>query len=303
MSVATDAAAGRRLLTVAVRRIMAVAVIAAWTGVGNAGVDVYALWDYGRPDLSEARFRAALATAYGDDALILRTQIARTYSLRRRFDDAYAELDAIAAAVGRAGDAAKVHALLERGRTHRSAGRPADARPLFEAAVETAERAGLERLAADALHMIALVEPTVDGQIAWHRRTIAYARGASDPAARGWQAPALNNLGNTLRDAGRLAEALAAFREAEAAYAARTPNAPDSEPVLIARWQVASTLRRLGRLDEALAIQQALEAAFAARGTPDPYVFEELALLHEARGDAAQAASYRQRQREATAGR
>ena len=41
-------------------------------------IDINALWDFSKPALSEERFRAALATAQGDDALILKTQIART---------------------------------------------------------------------------------------------------------------------------------------------------------------------------------------------------------------------------------
>lgn len=273
-----------------------IAALAGWLTTGDAmtaTIDVYALWDYGQPAASEQRFRAALATATGDDALILRTQIARTYSLRQRFDDAQAELDAIAPQVAAAGDEVKVHALLERGRTLRSAGRPADARPLFVQAVELAERAGLERLAGDAMHMVALVETTVDGRVAWHRRTIAFARAARDPQARGWEAPALNNLGVALREAGRLDESLAAFRDAEQAYARRQP---DGEPVLVARWQVANVLRLQGHVDEALAMQLALEAAFAARGAPDPYVFDELARLYEAKGEAARAAAYRERQ-------
>ena len=272
------------------------ALLAAWglcAGVAMAGVDLDALWDYGDPAASESRLRGALAAARGDDVLVLRAQIARSYSLRRRFAEAHAELDSIAPQLAAAGAEAQVHALLERGRTLRSAGDALAARPLFLHAIELAERGGLERLAADAMHMVALVEPGVEGQIDWHRRTIAYARAARDPKARGWEAPALNNLGVTLREAGRLDESLAAFRDAEQAYARRQA---DGQALLVARWQVANVLRLQGRVDEALAMQLALEAAFAARGAPDPYVFDELARLYGARGDAARAAAYRQRQ-------
>ena len=47
--------------------------------------DLSMLWDFNQPDVSEQRFRAALASAAGDDALILQTQIARTYGLRGDF--------------------------------------------------------------------------------------------------------------------------------------------------------------------------------------------------------------------------
>jgi hypothetical protein len=43
------------------------------------------LWDYSKPAVSEQRFRAALAGASADDALILQTQIARTFGLRKDF--------------------------------------------------------------------------------------------------------------------------------------------------------------------------------------------------------------------------
>ena len=39
-------------------------------------IDLTPLWDFARPDVSEQRFRAALANATGDDALILRPPIA-----------------------------------------------------------------------------------------------------------------------------------------------------------------------------------------------------------------------------------
>ena len=48
-------------------------------------IDIDPLWDFSKPDVSEQRFRAALASATGDDALILQTQIARTYGLRKDF--------------------------------------------------------------------------------------------------------------------------------------------------------------------------------------------------------------------------
>lgn len=253
--------------------------------VAHAAVDVDALWNYADPAASEARFRAALADAKGDDALVLRTQIARTLGLRKRFDDAHRELDAIEPQLARAGAEPRVRALLERGRTLRSSGRAADSVPLFERAFTEADAARLERLAADALHMVALALPGLDERIAWNRRTVDYARRAADPKARGWEAAALNNIGDDLRKAGRLDDSLAAFRDALAAYE-RQGRADD---IRIARWQVANVLRLQGKTDEALAMQLALERDAAVGGEPDPYVYDELALLHAARRDSAAA--------------
>jgi len=262
-------------------------------------IDVDALWNYGDPAASEARFREALVSARGDDALILRTQIARTLGLRKRFEDAERELEAVQAQMAQAGPEVGVRLALERGRWLRSSGRPAGSVAWFERAFEQADAARLERLAADALHMVALAVPTLDERMAWNRRTIDYARKASDPKARGWEAPALNNVGSDLREAGRLDESLAAFREALAAYE-RTGRA---DGIRFARWQVANVLRLLGRRDEALAQQLALERDAAAANAPDPYVYDELALLHAAVGQADAAERARARARELRRGR
>jgi tetratricopeptide (TPR) repeat protein len=184
-----------------------------------------------------------------------------------------------------------VRVALERGRTLRSSGRLAESAPLFARAFALADRAGLERLAADALHMSALAAPSLEERLAWNRRTIDYARRATDPRARGWDAAALNNMGSDLRDAGRLAESLGAFREALVAYE-RKGRADD---VRFARWQVANVLRLTGRIDDALSMQTELERDAAAAGEPDAEVYDELALLHEARGDATAASRARAR--------
>ncbi len=258
-------------------------------GTARAAVDVDALWNFNDAAASEARFREALATAQGDDALILRTQIARTLGLRKRFDAAHRELDAIEPALAAAGVEPRVRAWLERGRTLRSSGKPAEGKPLFVRAFATADEAKLERLAADALHMIALVEPQLDERIAWNRRTADYARRAADPRAQGWQAAALNNIGSDLRDAKRLGESLAAFRDALAAHE-RDGRAAN---IRVARWQIANVLRLQGQRDEALALQLVLERDAAATNEPDPYVYDELALLHAAAGDASRATAAR----------
>jgi len=267
-----------------VKRLAAVLLLAG-SAFAQAAVDVDALWNYEDPAASETRFRAALERAQGDDALVLRTQIARTLGLRKRFDEAQRELDAVEALAATAGAEVRVRVALERGRTLRSSGKAAESVPLFERAFAQADAAKLERLAADALHMVALALPALDDRIARNRRAVDYARRATDPKARGWEASALNNIGSDLRDAKRFDESLAAFREALAAYE-RIGRADD---IRVARWQIANVLRLQGKIDEALAMQLALERDAAAANDPDPYVYDELAALHEARGDRAAA--------------
>ena len=83
-----------------------------------------------------------------------------------------------------------------------------------------------------------------------------------------------------LHEAGRDEDALADFR---AALALREAMG-DPGATRVAWWMVAWVLRRLDRLDEALAIQLRLERECAEAGEPDPYVIEELELLHKALG-------------------
>jgi hypothetical protein len=78
--------------------------LALWAGMTMA-MEIESFWEYSDPAGSEARFRAALATAHGDDRLEILTQIARTHSLRKRFEEAHRQLDEIEpqlAAQGRA---------------------------------------------------------------------------------------------------------------------------------------------------------------------------------------------------------
>jgi hypothetical protein len=85
-------------------------------------MDIEAFWEYSDPAGSAERFRAALASAAGDERLELLTQIARTYSLRKHFDEAHRLLDEVERELPGAGARAHVRYRLERGRTFNSAG-------------------------------------------------------------------------------------------------------------------------------------------------------------------------------------
>lgn len=249
--------------------------LAAWSICGsmaNAAADIPGLWDFDQPAQSETRFRAALERAQGDERLELLTQIARTQSLRKQFDEAHRLLDEIEPRLHAAGPAPRVRYLLERGRTFRSAGAPEKARPLFVGAWELGRASGHDGLSIDAAHMIALVESGLEEQLAWNRRGLELARNATDAYARNWRASLHNNIGWSLHDAGRYGEALAEF---ELALNERERRAQVNE-IRIAKWAVARCLRSLGRRDEALAIQRALKAEWAAEGNEDKYVLEEL---------------------------
>lgn len=228
-----------------------------------------ALWDWDNPSNSEARFREAAETAGSElDAAILTTQVARALGLQGRTAEALAILAALPE--GRDAELAARRAL-ERGRVLNSSGNADAARSLFEQALSTAQPAGLEHLAVDAVHMLAIVAPP-DEQAALNERAIAMAESAADPRARQWLASLYNNLGWTRFDAGQQEDALRLF---ELALTAREPHDQPGE-TRIARWAVARAKRALGRFDEALAEQQQLAADNAAMSVDDPYVDEEL---------------------------
>jgi len=264
-------------------------------------IDLTPLWDFARPDLSEQRFRAALADATGDDALILHTQIARSQGLRQNFDGARQTLQAIAASMGTAGAEAQVRYHLERGRTYASATHPAalrtpealqQARQAFNRALELARTAQLDGLAIDAIHMFAFVDQAPADQLKWGLAALDLSLGSQQPQARRWEPSIRNNVGVALHQLGRYDEALGQFQQA----LALRERGSNRQATFVARWMVAWTLRSLGRSDEALGIQLQLEKQADATGTPDPHVFEELEALYRGRGDAAKAQHYARRQ-------
>jgi tetratricopeptide (TPR) repeat protein len=263
----------------------ALAATLACSTVGAMDIDSY--WEYSDPAASEARFRGLLEQAQGDQRLELRTQIARTYSLRRDFAQAHRLLDEVEPQLAGAGTAPRVRYLLERGRTFNSAGEKDRAKPLFVEAWDIARAGGLDGLAVDAAHMVPIVGGGAEGA-EWTRRGVELARRSTDAKARAMLPALLNNHAWNLHDEGRYAEALSVFREAETAWLA-TGRQPQGR---IARWSVARCLRSLGRFDEALEIQRALEQEWSAAGQTDGYVFEELAELLVASGRPDEAKPY-----------
>jgi tetratricopeptide (TPR) repeat protein len=263
-------------------------------------IDLAPLWDFSQPELSERRFQQALVAATGDDALILQTQIARTRGLRKDFDAARSVLRQVEPSIGAAGPEAKVRYLLELGRSFASAMHQpeqmtpkakAQARRAWESALGTAREAGLDALAIDAIHMFAFIDTSPADQLKWGQAALEVVQSSSQPDAKRWEASVRNNIGYALHQLGRFDEALGQFRKA-VQLRERGTNA---EATRAAHWMVAWTLRSLGRTDEALAIQLRLEAQGDAAGQPDPFVFEELAALYTAKGDAERAAHYAKR--------
>ena len=269
------------------RRVSALAIAALLSAVLMAA-DIDGLWDYTQPVLSETRFREALKTESGDDALELETQIARTFSLRGELNEAHALLDRVQQRLtDKARPALRVRYLLERGRTFRSANATSSARPLFLEAWQIADREKLILLGIDAAHMMGIVE-SGDAAQRWNERAMALALSSNLPRALRWRGSLANNMGHTERERGNLALALKHFQSSLTAFQLTRSGSQ----IRTAQWQIANVMRLQKRFDEALALLLAIEAEAAVAQEPDGYVFEEIAEIYLFKNDANKAKLY-----------
>lgn len=241
------------------------------------------LWDYNDPEKTEKAFKDLFAESRnsGDreyQAQLL-TQIARTHSLRRDFEEAHRILDdvekminVVATALDIQTPVARIRYLLERGRAHNSAGDIEAARPFFLDAWERAHNAHQDYHAVDAAHMLGICEPG-DASLLWNNRAMEAAEASDDPRAKGWLGSLYNNTGWTYHDAGEYEKALVLFEKGLAWRRERD----NPQVTQIAKWTVARAKRSLGRIEEALAMQRSLLEEHESAGTSDGYVFEEIA--------------------------
>jgi tetratricopeptide (TPR) repeat protein len=260
-------------------------------------VDILGMWSFSDPAGTELLFRKALKAAKGDDALILQTQIARTFGIRKQFEQARAVLQEVQPHLAHAGAEVNVRYWLELGRTLSSATHSKEsqtdavreqARAAYTKAFDLADKAGLGYLATDAMHMMGFVDSEPAKLLDWNIKTLAYMDASTDPQAKRWEGSLVSNVGYALHQNGRYEEALAHFQRALAVK----EKAGKPEGIRIAYWYIAWTYRSLKRYQDALDIQLRLEREFDAAGSPDPYVYEELAALYKTVGDPAKAAHY-----------
>ncbi|MCH8828027.1 MAG: tetratricopeptide repeat protein [Planctomycetes bacterium] len=235
------------------------------------------LWDFSNPAETESKFRDLLpdesdARFGGDWHGQLLTQIARTQGLQREFDAALQTLDKVDTQWDDAGPVVKIRSTIERGRVYNSSAARDKARPLFESAWDAAREADADHLAIDAAHMLAIVESPA-AALNWNQTALLLAEASADPRAGKWTGSLYNNIGWTHHGDGDFETALDHF---EKALACRVEEEKPDD-VRVARWCVARCLRSLGRIEEALAVQQELQEEQQAAGSPDGYVFEELA--------------------------
>lgn len=253
--------------------------------------DIQDLWNFNEPAVTETRFReilpAAEAAEDADYRLQLLTQIARTYSLRREFDQAHEQLDSVEQELTSQTPIARIRYLLERGRTFNSSGKKDKARPIFIEAWEGGKAICQHGLAVDAAHMVAIAE-TGDEVLNWNLTALKFAEESDQPKGRKWLASLYNNIGWTHHSAGDFVQALDCFEKA----LIEQQNKGDQELINVARWCIARCLRSLGRLDEALVQQRELELESGEKAKSDGFVQEEIAECLYALGQADAARPY-----------
>lgn len=253
--------------------------------------DIDALWDYHAPAETEVKFRAVLpeAQASGDvnyHAELL-TQIARTLSLRRQFDDAHTLLDQVETMLTPDTSQARVRYLLERGRTYNSSKQIDKARPLFMEAWELGARIQADFYAVDALHMLAIVD-SGETALQWNLKAVEYANASPQARPKKWLGSLYNNIGWAYHDMGDFESALTIFQKADA-WQSEHGTAQNQR---IAQWCIGRTLRSLGRPEEALVIHQAQLKTYEALDQPATYTYEELAECLLALGHDTEATPY-----------
>ncbi|MCB9008451.1 MAG: tetratricopeptide repeat protein [Ardenticatenaceae bacterium] len=242
--------------------------------------ELHTLWNYNDPAETAVRFQALLPEVEASDDrayhVELLSQIARTHSLRRQFDEAHALLNTAEAMLTAGMIVPKIRCLLERGRSFNSAGEPQRALPLFYEAFElgTAVAPQADFHTIDAAHMIAIAEPDPADQIRWNEKALDMAEATPDARASGWRGSLYNNLGWSYHDKGDYEKALIIFEKARDWHEKHRQNKP--ETIRIAKWCVGRALRSLDRAPEALAIQQALLAEYKDIGQTDGFVYEEI---------------------------
>jgi tetratricopeptide (TPR) repeat protein len=236
--------------------------------------DFNKLWNFNEPKATEEKFTALLEAARkaGDASYLLQllTQIARTQGLQGKFAEAHATLDGVQAQLRDDLILARVRCLLERGRVFNSSGAPEKGRPLFVEAWELASAAGETKSAADALHMIAIVEPAPAGKIEWNLRALEYID--KNPQEKRWLNAVYNNLGEAYLLAKDYAKALDCFQKL-----AEMSRERKEEPWIYTLKDISKCLRLLGRSAEARAVIAPVYSQQKENGESDGWISGELA--------------------------
>jgi tetratricopeptide (TPR) repeat protein len=241
-------------------------------------------WNYANPEETATVFYSFLKTSSPEKDLNyhlqLLTQIARTHSLRRNFEEAHALLDETQRLLPTEHSTAHIRYHLERGRTYNSAGEKEKAKEHFVAAEEIAGQLKEDFYLIDAIHMLAIISPPAESLLL-NEKAIVAAELSSNERAKNWLGSLYNNLGWSYFDMGSYEKALSIFLRALQWRESKN----QAQEIFLAKWCVARTLRALEKTEEAIKIQLALLEEMIETEKADGYVYEELAELHFLKND------------------
>src|SRR5665213_1950061 len=149
-------------------------------------MNLFDLWDFGDPALSEQRFTDAADEAETDEeeGLAL-TQLARSQGLQGKFEEARKTLDYAKERLGDLTTKAGAQYFLELGRVENSSGSPEGAMPHFAHALDLAQSLNADYAAGDAAHMLAIAAPPAE-QTEYAKKALAVVAPLKEPGARKW---------------------------------------------------------------------------------------------------------------------
>jgi tetratricopeptide (TPR) repeat protein len=242
--------------------------------------DLDLLWNYGKPDITEAKFREILPVAKLSGNISyyaqLLTQIARTEGLQHKFDLAHKTLDKVKPLISNI-KLVEARYLLERGRIFNSSKNPDKAKPLFLKAFDLGQKAKLDFYAIDAAHMLGIIEKSPEEQLKWNEKAITLSEKTADPKAKKWLGSLYNNVGWTYHDNGEFAKALDYFSKNVEWH----EDKHSVQPLIIAKWAVAKTIRSLNQVDVAIKMLNDLLREIEEKDLEeDGYIYEELGICY-----------------------
>jgi tetratricopeptide (TPR) repeat protein len=258
--------------------------------VKNLNTEFDKLWNYSDPVATRGKFEEHLNNLENVDSdyiLQLKTQIARTYSLKGEFTEAHTLLDSVEEELSSETKLAEVRYLLERGRAFNSAGEKSKAEELFKKAFKISKVLGTDHYTVDAAHMVAIAVESLDEKINWTEMGVGVARDSTNENVKKWVGVFLNNLGWDLFDAKRYLEALEKFQKCEEFH----KESGNKQNQNIALWSIAKTYRYLGKIEESLKIQESLLSE-AGGIDSSGYTYEELGELFYLKGDKQKAKNF-----------
>ncbi len=250
--------------------------------------DFDAFWNYADPASTEEKFRSVLANSPDEDEFYLaelKTQIARTLGLQRKFEEGHAMLSQIDEVLISQNVIVSTRYYLEKGRLYNSNKQLEEAIQAFKKASEIARINNLDNYYVDALHMLGIAFKGNES-LQWNEKAIEAAENAEDTRAKNWLGSLYNNTAWTYFDMKEYDKAVSLFEKCLAWNILKERDGA----IRIAKYSIAKCYRMLHRVEEALFILDEIVV-----GEEDGYIYEEFAENYFIQNETALAKEYFQK--------